>query len=238
MEELQLIYSLVVCKQVPVAECATHAGTFKKYCFSILPTVNKRVKQATYRLDTHAFHVLNSTNRNLLYICVTPTAFSASHAFTFLTEVAIQFEQEFQDEILDSTPLPYEMNRDFAPFMLHSMKMWNKTFASGAEIAPPPGKDAANQVQEFELDALSLRRRTKTPFLVQSTRISSKTSAARSVQQESAFSRWLARHPYLMIGFCIFIGLILLLYFVVVVPLCGYDFMRMGEDHKYVCWFR
>lgn len=59
----------------------------------------------------------------------------------------------------------------------------------------------------------------------------------RVVRRESAASRWLARHPYFMIGFCLFLGLVLLLYFVVVVPLCGYDLRRKDEDGSYVCWF-
>lgn len=60
---------------------------------------------------------------------------------------------------------------------------------------------------------------------------------ARSKVPENVLSKWLLHHPYITIGLCIFIGLVVLLYFVVVVPLCGVAFQQTDAEGKRVCWF-
>lgn len=114
-------------KQVPVAEHATHAGTFKKYCLSLLPLLKQRYRQATYTcarlclanpaalrpfsIDHYAFHVLINDNRTAVYMAVTPAEVGAELVFSFLAELLIQFEQEFASAIAQyscgrATPLP------------------------------------------------------------------------------------------------------------------------------------
>jgi len=122
---LPLFANLIFCftsKQVPVAEYATHAGTFKRYVNGLIPQIQHSKKQASYlyeillfgmshfilcysllslprRIEGFNFHVLISDNRSSWYLCITPDDFDEELAFSFLNELCIQFEAEFKDQI-------------------------------------------------------------------------------------------------------------------------------------------
>eukprot|EP01128_Nolandella_sp_AFSM9_P003929 TRINITY_DN1728_c0_g4_i1.p1 TRINITY_DN1728_c0_g4~~TRINITY_DN1728_c0_g4_i1.p1 ORF type:complete len:257 (-),score=48.18 TRINITY_DN1728_c0_g4_i1:58-828(-) len=245
-----IVYAMIVCKLVPVADYATTGGTFKQYCVALLPLLKQRYKQSSYHFQEHAIHVLGSDNRSCLFICVSSQSCKKEHAFSYLNELFIQFENDFSENLAAyhngyDSPLPYEMNKSFHNFLHSVTQRYNRSIRAGLDpythlIQADSEDPSLGTIHTFELEPGTVRRRIKIPFLVQEEDIIDAAGKDRviSYEDDNFFSRWLARHPYFMIGFCIFLGLLLLLYFVVIVPLCGYNFMKVDPaDGKFVCWF-
>lgn len=98
--------------------------------------------------------------------------------------------------------------------------------------------DPTQPVPTIELSTSEIRQ-MKISLIVPATDLYSKPGLVGkgTNAKENILSEWLLRHPYLTIGFCLLTGLLLLLYFVVVVPLCGFSFQQTDADGKKVCSF-
>jgi len=77
----------------------------------------------------------------------------------------------------------------------------------------------------------------KLPLLVQYTnRVTAKKRIV-NLLEPSHIPRIIQQHPYLMIGLVFLLGLLCLLYFVVIVPLCGATFQLQDAYGTKVCSF-
>eukprot|EP01124_Arcella_intermedia_P016825 TRINITY_DN23428_c0_g1_i1.p1 TRINITY_DN23428_c0_g1~~TRINITY_DN23428_c0_g1_i1.p1 ORF type:complete len:261 (+),score=46.67 TRINITY_DN23428_c0_g1_i1:38-784(+) len=244
-----IIYVMLQCKGIPVADYSPYAGTMKVYCNSLIPVFqNNTYSRTTYKIENapaFAFHVLLSNDKLSQFVCVThqtnvnqaQTDFTKI-AFTLLTELRLHFEDEIKKTFASkmNSPLPYEMKKVFEKTIVKIVNRYNSAKEQGFvpdshEVSAP---DTDDTIVLLLLSPQMIK--IKTPLLVQSTHLLSK-QRPRVTGNESWIKSRMQRHPYLMIGLCIFVGVLLLLYFVVVIPLCGAEFEVRDEEGKRLCWF-
>jgi len=253
-----IIYVMVVCKGVPVADYSSHAGTFKAYCEKLITKFStEKGPRITYRVadqEQFLFHVLTSDDLVTMFICVTlnqqeseknnasTNSDESKVAFMCLGELMAHFEIEFEIELKNyrlaaSAPLPYEMKKAFQLFIVKIVNRYNNARDKGVDVKSHQEGSGELSILYTELKKADLAQ-IKTPLLVQSTHLLSKQRPVLRIHAtESWITSRMQKHPYLMIGFCIFIGVLLLLYFVVVVPLCGARFEVKDDNGRTLCWF-
>lgn len=308
--------------------------------------IDVRHPMTTIRHEEFAFHVLLSDSGECLFLCITQKDFDQEVAFSYLSELKIQFEYEFEAELKafvshKSCLLPFELKRRFEPFMSHVAHRYTKALfegfsfktrtvgdtalvsldeidsdndkligsvnsereellidsssksanfgrskrekshdrledakSSATSIGGTPSRssitvfskrnsaDVSSDKKDGELDHPSSRTSVsgitnngtsssngivtivldpklcpKLPLLVQYTNRVAAKKRIGNTSEPSHIPRIFQQHPYLMIGLVFLLGLLLLLYFVVVVPLCGYDFQLGDPDGKRICSF-
>jgi hypothetical protein len=204
------------------------------------------------------------------FVCIAQASFSESQAFSFLMEFFIQFKSEFRPRVQgykrgEAVPVRYELNSSLQPFLSHTLHRHNTTKLEDYDLVVFSLDDAEEQLDDgggshspsmhpsspfpssssSSTPSRTLQLRTKMPLLsqhapVQSSRPWKSQKYHRAESSMNPLSAWLLRHPYLTIGFCIFVGVGLLLYFLVIVPLCGPKLEKRVDNNPksaYVCWF-
>lgn len=195
-------------------------------------------------------HVLPRWNC-LAFIAICDASFSDKQAFSFLMELFIQFKSEFRQHVDlyrrgEALPVRYEFNSSLQPFLSHTIHRHNTTKLEDYDLVV----FSLDDVEDAGLDTSSGPRivsdaRFKVPLLSQNAPVSQVRARnthkrLRTDGSMNPVSAWLLRHPYLTIGFCIFVGVGLLLYFLVIVPLCGPRLEKRVDNNPesaYICWF-
>eukprot|EP01122_Echinamoeba_exundans_P012535 TRINITY_DN525_c0_g1_i1.p2 TRINITY_DN525_c0_g1~~TRINITY_DN525_c0_g1_i1.p2 ORF type:complete len:311 (-),score=46.45 TRINITY_DN525_c0_g1_i1:1206-2138(-) len=169
----------------------------------------------------------------------------------------------------EAVAVRYELNSSLQPFLSHTLHRHNTTKLEDYDLVVFSLDDAEEQLEEGQgshsplshpsqhhssslsssssssAPTRTLHLRSKMPLLsqhapVQSSRPWKSQKNNRAESSMNPLSAWLLRHPYLTIGFCIFVGVGLLLYFLVIVPLCGPRLEKRVDNNPqsaYVCWF-
>lgn len=116
------------------------------------------------------------------------------------------------------------MNTEFATYMEHTMKRFNKTWDQGSFEFTSLNDDLRlhDHILEVELDPMRTRKRIKTPLLCQSTGdIHRGNLATKESRKLGACNRCLLRFPCIMVTICLLLGLFVLGYLIFIVPSCG-----------------
>jgi len=203
-----------------------------------------RYPRATYKYNEFLLHTLTH-RKAVVFLCITHQSFSQAAAFSFLQELLIQFSSDFKKQIdnfieRNVGPLRFEMNKAFQQFMQHTIRRYSGTIDDEMLLGIEVLNDANledRQIHYKELDSQTIRR-MKTTLIIQSSSEYSKLGTLYSgTAKEGVFAGWLLKHPYVSIGFCLFIGVLILLYFVVIVPICGSELQKKNAQGKPICRF-
>jgi hypothetical protein len=232
-----IIYSLITCRSVPLCHYSAFAGTYKRFCLELLSLIDTRNQLLSYKYNQYYIHCLVS-EQIFCFVCITSEKYSVPVAFSFLTELDKEFKYCLQDEVQkyrtqQRPPLRFELNKAFLPCLIKLVNKYSNTKVDVRE------KNLSQPLPHIQtLDPFFVRRHLKVPLLVQSI-VNFKTSKF-GVQQmpktQNRISEWLTRHPYSTIIICVILCLLILLYFVVIVPLCGSTFQKIDASGRRVCW--
>eukprot|EP01130_Rhizamoeba_saxonica_P017156 TRINITY_DN8199_c0_g1_i1.p1 TRINITY_DN8199_c0_g1~~TRINITY_DN8199_c0_g1_i1.p1 ORF type:complete len:158 (-),score=31.45 TRINITY_DN8199_c0_g1_i1:277-750(-) len=132
---MAIIYALIHCMGVPVADFSRFAGTFKSVCCAVVETrIDYNRKRITYEIEDHLFHVLINENETVVATCVTEKI-DPDFVYSFLNDITQQFGNEFRNEIdmylnTDDAPVPFEMNKIFSSILEQTMNAYNNDLES------------------------------------------------------------------------------------------------------------
>mmetsp|Transcript_5305 Transcript_5305/g.5773 ORF Transcript_5305/g.5773 Transcript_5305/m.5773 type:complete len:243 (+) Transcript_5305:25-753(+) len=239
--EHSLLYCMVASGKIPLANFSTQLGTFKAFSQELLSVVDPSFPKCSYKYNEFTIHMVIS--EGFTYLCITHQRFPTRTAYAFLQEVKLQFLNDYKSSLEEMArerrqPMRFEMNEDFKDFLESTTKRYSEAIKDDVDIGVEVmDGDLANdkQVQTIDLDPIVLRRKIKIPLLSQVSEYTSR-KAKKHVKKER-LAAWLLAHPYVSIGFCIFVGVLILLYFVVVVPICGSQLNKKNAQGKRICWF-
>lgn len=243
---------------MPLAESQSAMGTFRPFVHHFFKSRDPvAIPRTVYHIgEEYRLYTLPRWGC-LTFLCISDSPFDERQAFSFLLEFFIQFKSEFRPLVTsyqrgDAAPVRYELNSSLLPFLSHTLLRHNTTKIEDYDLVVfSLDDDAEADADEEGRDGTgggrpsSLSLRSKVPLLVQHAPAQASKSWKTQKQQRGAgsmnpVSAWLLRHPYLTIGFCIFVGVGLLLYFLVIVPLCGPRLEKRVDNNPesaFVCWF-
>lgn len=125
------------------------------------------------------------------------------------------------------------MDTGFGSYLDLTLRRFNRAWEESADFISMGDDFQHASVLEIELDPLRTRKRIKTPLLVQATGDIHKGAVAkRESKALGACNRCLLRFPCIMVTICIFLGMFVLLYLILILPSCG----ALLKDPNCILW--
>jgi hypothetical protein len=222
-----------------LAHYSKYAGTFKKFCQEFLSMVDTRNKLTTYKYNKYSIHCLVPEPTYIL-LCITPEKYQAALAFQYLADVFGQYKFELASDYNNYqsgifVPFKFELNKILSPKIAQLSQRYSDPSMTHVKVDPP--EEIANTTMFFqELNPSILRRHIKVPLLIQSLAMKAGKNSLKVKSNKNRRCNCLTRHPYAMLGVCIFLCIVILVYFVVIVPLCGSTLQKVDANGDRICW--
>jgi hypothetical protein len=205
-------------QHIPLAEFTEYSGTFRTYAANMYRHIDLQQRYGSLLVREYAFHFLNADS--LTFLCLCRADLSPDLAFGYLNEVYMQFITVFGDidviASLRDLALPFELSKAMRGPLRRVNRKYAALSVSDAEQLPIAAERAP-----LVLDEASLKTEMKCALLVHR----STHSRAFRLQSERAPPAILAKYPFLMVGICIAISIVVFVYIVVAIG-CGATFER------------
>jgi len=171
----------------------------------------------------------------LAFMCLTGAQFPQILAFSFLNEVRTQFGVYLNDTVLQKrATVRFEMNT-FAHQIQHTVQNYTSSLY---DLRVLNSSEMQELVPVVALDDYFLwGGKKRSTLVIRHLNDPSLLLHGPSRKTPTWFlSNFLTKHPFLTIGLFIMLAVVVFLYFVVIIHLCGAHFEKTNEHGKPICW--
>jgi len=233
----EVIYTVVGWEQLPLAHYSSYAGTFRAFVEEAARHIDiPTAPRLSHKYGEFVLHSLvNEREPRVTFTCLTGDKFPQPLAYAYLAAVRREFFRRYPLPMDKNTTLRFELN-GFSQQIRRLVRKYRESKNIKRMKEEEFKGEAIEPVAMIKLDEL-YPGLLKKPLMVRHLQDPSLQLRGASRKSNNFFlSQFLIRHPFLTIGLFIFAAVVVFIYFVVLVPLCGNDLQKVGDNGKHVCW--